>query len=103
MRACWALIGAVWASGCAVAWCPPGAPGGPVATCSTEHEPCGRDAVCARGLDCVSTVLCTIGPCPGTCLAACDDGADCGDGELCEAPDGWSADEAYCVVGLGAQ
>lgn len=93
----WSWLAGFVGSGCATAWCPPGVPGGVVAVCSAEHEPCGRDAACALGLDCVSTVQCTIGPCPGTCLSACADGGDCGDGERCAAPVGWDADATYCA------
>jgi hypothetical protein len=56
---------------------------------------------CVDGLDCVSTVLCTAGPCPGTCLAPCDEELDCSDGESCAAPEGWDEQERYCVSSQG--
>jgi hypothetical protein len=83
-------------AGCATSWCPQVVdPFDEVTTCSTEHEACGREATCAHGLDCVSTLLCTVGPCPGFCMTACDDEQDCGSDEYCGYPDGW--DHRYCL------
>jgi hypothetical protein len=84
--------------GCEVAWCPID-PFDEATSCSTEHEACGREASCATGLECVSTMLCTVGPCPGTCLAACEGSGDCGADEICAEPDGW--DQRYCLAPEG--
>lgn len=95
MRAGWLAL--VLAAGCEPAICSPeelfeGA------TCNAEHESCGGidGPACAIGLQCVSTMLCAIGPCPGTCLAPCSSEEDCDDSEQCTAPEGWQ-DERYCT------
>lgn len=81
-------------SGCADVWCPPTLD--PFATCRVEHESCGPDLDCALGLECVSQVtLCTVGPCPGICRAACDGPGDCGEGESCDPVSGSGA--RFCI------
>jgi hypothetical protein len=94
----------VWATlvGCEVELCPPdGEPHeGVFARCSAEHEPCGgidADTRCTIGLECVSTVECAVGPCPGTCLAPCRTDDDCGPHEVCAVLAGWSEDRRYCA------
>lgn len=67
----WIVLCGLW--GCEGAWCPVGEEvlqG--FHTCAVEGEPCDRDTPCAVGLSCASEVMCTIGPCPGTCVPECE-------------------------------
>jgi hypothetical protein len=65
-----------------------------------EHEPCGGvdGPICMDGLDCVSTMLCAVGPCPGTCLTPCAGSPDCDSDETCAAPEGWDEEAPYCLA-----
>jgi hypothetical protein len=65
---------------------------------ASEGEPCGRDVSCVGPLVCVSTVVCAVGPCPGSCRAPCDDDQDCDPDRNCAAPDGWDPEgERFCM------
>jgi hypothetical protein len=65
---------------------------------AAEGEDCGRDVACSDGLTCVSTVLCTVGPCPGTCRAGCDEDEDCETPQICATPWGWDEDgDRFCL------
>lgn len=92
---------ALWICGlsaCDAAWCPPRIEGvGDPPACALEHERCDRDTRCAGSLECVPAMMCTVGPCPGFCLAPCGDDEDCGPDEACASSEYTAPDETFCV------